>query len=165
MRSHHLLFLLLPFFIAPLLYAQESEWNNLAQIKPGAKIQVIEQSLKSTSGKFVGFSDAALTANVNGREVTIPRRQVYRVSVVGKNRKRNVLLGLAFGAGVGLGVGFALKNNVATSERPALIAGLTPVYAGAGAGIGALLPSSKSVYSGAPSEHARADGPSSSFHP
>lgn len=59
--------------IAPLLQAQDSQWQNLSQIRPGAKIQVIEQSLKSTSGRFVRFSATDLTfkaENMGGQRQT-----------------------------------------------------------------------------------------------
>src|SRR5215470_11603954 len=84
--------------------AQKSRWENLDQIHAGAKVQVVERSLKSNSGKFVGFSDTDLTIEVLGNELVIPREQVYRVTVSGKNRKRNALIGTGIGAAAGLGV-------------------------------------------------------------
>ncbi len=61
--------------------AQTSRWQNLDQIHRGAKIEVVEQSLKSTSGKFVRYSQGDLTLEVQGKEITIQKEQVYRVSV------------------------------------------------------------------------------------
>ena len=156
MRSRHLLLSsVLAFLIAPLLQAQESRWENLAQIQPGTKVQVVEKSLKSTSGKFVGFSDTSLTLDVDKKEVVIPQNQVYRLSIPGKNRKRNALTGLAVGAGLGLAMGFAIRNNFSSSERAAAVAGITASYAGIGTGIGAILPASKTVYRAEPPKQAR----------
>jgi uncharacterized protein YcfJ len=132
------------FTLAPLAWTQSSPWQSLGQIQPGAKVQVVEQSLKSTSGRFVRFSDADLTLDVNKKEVVVPKEQVYRVSVTGKNRKRNTLIGLAAGASLGAVVGAAVQHE--TGLGGAVVAGMTVVYAGLGAGIGAIVPASKTVY-------------------
>ena len=126
--------------------AKTSRWENLDQIHRGAKIDVVEQSLKSISGKFVRDSQDDLTVDVQGKEVTIQKEQVYRVSVVGTKRKRNALIGLAAGAGAGAGWAAAMRNteNWRTGDSAGLIGGC----AGIGAGIGALIPSTstKAVY-------------------
>ena len=135
--------LLIGFALAPLLQAQESQWQNLAQIKAGTKVQVVERSLKSTSGRFVRVSETDLTLMVDKREVVLPRDQVYRVSISGKNRKRNTLIGLAVGAAAGAGVGAAANQVVGDAS---VIAGTTAAFAGVGAGIGAVIPAAKTVY-------------------
>lgn len=133
----------LGFLVAPALRAQESDWRNLSQIKPGTKIQVVEQSLKTLSGKLVRVSEIDITLQVEGNEIVLPKDQVYRVSVNGKNRKRNALIGFGIGAAAGVGVGAAVKPIVGDAK---VIPGLAAAYAGLGAGIGAVLPAGKSVY-------------------
>jgi outer membrane lipoprotein-sorting protein len=81
------------FVVAPLLEAQESQWQSLAEIRPGTKVQVVENSLKSTSTKFVSSSETGLRLKVEEKEVVIPRDQVYRVSVSGKNAQCTDWLG------------------------------------------------------------------------
>lgn len=135
--------LLAGFVVAPLLQAQQSQWHDLNQIRPGTKIQVVENSLKSTSGKFVAWSETDVTLKIENKEVVIPRDQVHRVSISGKNRKRNTLIGLAIGAGVGAGVGAATHQVVKESW---VIPGMMLAYAGVGAGVGALVPAAKAVY-------------------
>jgi len=132
------------FVLAPVLWAQSSQWQNLAQIKPGTKVQVVENSLKSTSGKFVGFSETDLTLKVEDKEVVILKDQVHRVSISGKNRKRNTLIGLAVGVGTGAAVGAAANRVVGEAW---VVPGMMLGYAGLGAGIGALVPAAKTVYS------------------
>jgi hypothetical protein len=129
--------------LAPLLHAQQSQWQNLSQIQPGARIQVVENSLKSTPGKFVGYSENGLTLRVDAKEVVIPKDQVYRVSVSGKNRLRNVLIGLAIGAGAGAGLGAAANRVV---NDAAMVPSAAAALGGVGAGVGALCPAAKSVY-------------------
>lgn len=131
------------FILAPLLQAQQSQWQNLAQVRPGTRIQVVENSLKSTSGRFVGFSETDLTLKVEDKEVVIPKDQVHRVTISGKNRKRNTLIGLAVGAGAGAAVGAAANRVVGEAW---VVPGMMLSYAGLGAGIGALVPAAKTVY-------------------
>lgn len=131
------------FVLAPVGWAQSSEWQVLGQIKAGTKVQVVEQSLKSTSGRFVRVSETNLALNVDNKEVVISRDQVYRVSISGKNRKRNVLIGLAIGAGAGAGLGAAANRVVGDA---AVVPGMAAAFAGVGAGVGALCPAAKTVY-------------------
>jgi hypothetical protein len=137
-------------FVVP-LRAQESRWENLDQIHAGAKVQVVEQNLKSTSGRFVRFSESDLTVNVNNQEIVIPREKVYRVSISGQGRKRHMLIGMAIGAAAGVGVG-AAANRVVGDDR--VIPGMALAYAGIGAGIGAIVPAAKTAYK---AESPRAD--------
>ncbi len=129
--------------LAPLLQAQESQWQELAQIKAGTKVQVVERSLKSTSGRFVRVSETDVTLKVENNEVVVPKSQVYRVSISGKNRKRNTLIGLAAGAAAGAGLG-AAANQVVGDAR--VIPGMALSFGALGAGIGALVPAAKTVY-------------------
>jgi len=135
--------LFLVFVLAPVLWAQSSQWQNLAQIKPGTKVQVVENSLKSTSGKFVGFSETDLTLKVEDKEIVILKDQVHRVSISGKNRKRNTLIGLAVGAGTGAAMGAAAHQAV---REAWVVPGTMLGHACLGAGIGALVPAAKTVY-------------------
>lgn len=131
------------FMVAPLSEAQESQWQSLAEIRAGTKVQVVEKSLKSTSGKFMGFSQSGLTLMVGDKELVVPRDQVCRVSVSGKNRKRNVLIGVAIGTAAGAGVGAAARRVAGENW---VIPGLALAYGGVGAGIGALVPATKTIY-------------------
>ena len=130
------------FILTVLLQAQESQWQDLNQIKSGTRVQVVEQSLKSTSGRLVRVSEKDLTLKVENNEVVIPQERVYRVSVAGRNRKRNLLIGLAIGGGAGAGLGAAASRVVGNAVIAPAIAG----WAGIGAGIGAICPSAKTVY-------------------
>ena len=136
--------LVMGFVLAPVLQAQESQWQNLAQIKAGTKVQVVEQSLKSTSGRFIRVSETDLTLQVEKREVVFPRDQVYRVSISGKNRKRNMVIGLAAGAATGGALGAALAER--EPGYGGAVAGSVVGFAGLGAGIGAAVPAAKTVY-------------------
>ncbi len=130
--------------LAAPLHAQKSQWENLAQIKPGNKAQVVEQSLKSILGKFVRYSETDLTLMSNGKEIVISKQQVYRVSILGKNRTRNTLIGLVIGTGVGVGMGVGLMEH--ETGYGGAVAGSIFGCAGVGAGIGAAMPSAREIY-------------------
>jgi len=136
--------LVIGFVLAPRLQAQESQWQDLGQIKAGTKIQVVERSLKSTTGRFLRISDTDLALKVETKEVVVPRDQVYRVSIRGKNRKRNVLIGLAAGAAVGGALGVAVLER--EPGYGGAVAGMIAGWAGIGAGIGAVVPAARTVY-------------------
>lgn len=146
MRRLPLGFLLAGALFAAPLHAQKPQWDNLAQIKPGNKVQVVEQSLKSTTGKFVRYSETDLTLTSDGKEVVISKQQVYRVSILGKNRKRNTLIGLGIGTGAGMGMGFGLMEH--ETGYGGAVAGSILGCAVVGAGIGAMMPSTKEIYRG-----------------
>ena len=129
--------------LIPHMQAQEGQWQSLAQVRPGTKIQVVEKSLKSVSGALVAVSETGLTMTAEGKQVVVPREQIYRVSVSGKNRKRNILVGLAIGAGVGVGIGAATRN-VVNDNKIIPLEGLA--MAGVGAGVGAVVPANRNVY-------------------
>jgi len=66
----------------------QSQWQRLAEIRPGTKVQVVETSLKSTSGEFVSFSEAGITLHAQGQGAVIPKERVYRVSINGNPTRK-----------------------------------------------------------------------------
>lgn len=137
-------FLLLLLLTAQPMPAQEGHWQNLSQNQAWKVVDVIDRHLKRYTGKFVGFSDTNLTLLVNNQEINIAKDEVYRVTAAGKDRKRNVLVGLAIGAGAGLGLGAALMER--EEGYGGAVAGTGLGFAGIGAGVGAIVPSHKTVY-------------------
>lgn len=133
-----------PFLLAQLVQAQESRWQNLSEIHSGTKIQVVQTSLKSVSGRFVSFSETELTLDTGSGQVVVPKDSVFRVTVSGRNRKRHMLIGMAVGAGLGGLVG----GLIAEREKGfgGAVAGLVGGYAAVGTTIGAALPAGKTVY-------------------
>ncbi len=140
--------ILFPLFILlltpELCIAQQSRWANLAEISPGQKLSVVDRHNQSVSGEFLRFSDTYIALRVNGREITIAREEVSRVTTKGQHRKRNVLIGLLVGAGVGAGLGGGMMER--ESGYGGAVAGTTVGFAAIGAGVGALIPGSKVVY-------------------
>ena len=136
MRLHQVGTLLLGLVMVPLLHGVESDWQNLARIQSGDRIQVVDQQMRSYTDKFVRFSEAGITLLIADKEVTIPKEDVYRVTVVSRGRGRHVLRGLLIGAGIGLGIGAAASApDSAKGSRGAIIGTGTIL----GAGIGSLV--------------------------
>lgn len=135
----------------PGLFAQSAgdSWNNLSQIQPGRRIQVVDRKLKAVEGRFVSFDDQGIVLRSGQDPVSIPRAEVFSVKDRETSRRgRHALLGLAIGAGVGAVVGaVAGKSYHESGETPVFMAVFTPIGAGAGAAVGAALPAGqKTIY-------------------
>jgi hypothetical protein len=61
--------------------AQESEedsWENLKNLRVGQEIQVIQATLKSLKGSYLGFSDEAISLRLGDQDTTVSRPDVMR---------------------------------------------------------------------------------------
>jgi len=123
--------------------SQQDRWQSLGQIKAGEKVTVIDRQLATHTGKFLRFSETDLSLRETGKEITIDRDNVYRVTISGHHRGRNALIGLAAGAAVG-GV---LAGQMEREENYAAAAtGCVAGFAAVGGGVGALIPGTRTVY-------------------
>ena len=126
----------------------EESWGNLRSLGVGEKVHVVDQKLKSLDGTFRSFSDEAVTFQVGQDEVTVQRPEVLRVTSLERARRgRNAAIGFVIGAGL---TG-ALMAATATSRGledfpPAMIPVGIAAYGAVGAGIGAIVPSHKTIY-------------------
>ncbi len=137
----------------PQAAAVETGWSNLQQLRVGQRIEVVDTNLKKLKGTFLSFSEEAISLRVKKQEVAVQREDVFRVSLREKSKRlRNVLIGLAIGAGAGV----AAAEIFARTEQPiAPFRGeyraiayvvLVPVGLGVGAGIGAGFPGYQTIY-------------------
>ncbi len=130
----------------PLLLAQKPEqsWDNLRQLHPGEKIEVIDMKLKSTKGHFVSFTEQSLSLEATDKPVTLPRSDVYRVtSRERSHRGRNALIGAAWGAGISVALAVLPAGDRRLGQDFPVI---FPVGIGLGAGLGATSPGYKTIY-------------------
>jgi hypothetical protein len=138
--------------LLPLLASAQdagNSWDNLNQLRAGQKIEVVDMKMKSVVGKFVSSSDDAITIQKDGDTVSLPRPDVYRVSSrEDSKRGRNMLTGLAVGAGAGLAIGAALdaRVNYESDECCMGMAIVTPIGAGVGFGLGAASHGYRTIY-------------------
>jgi hypothetical protein len=141
--------LLLLLLVPGLSLAQSSQnnWDNLKQLRPGQKIEVVDTSMKSLRGAFVSVSDEAITLQVGKSQESIERAKVVRVSVRdNSHRTRNMLLGAGILGGIALAataVPLGISGNEGTSCgacAAAIAAGF-----GGGAALGAI-PGSRTIY-------------------
>jgi len=126
-------------------------WDNLKQLQPGQRIEVVDMKLKSLKGTFVSFSEGAISLRVKESEVAVPRPDVLRVSDREHSKSlRNKLLGLAIGAGAGAAVGLGAGATGSSYERAFNmgVGGLVGTGVGAGLGVlvGACFPEQQTVY-------------------
>src|SRR5512135_3386009 len=107
MRLRWVAALVLGLVMVPLVRGATSDWQSLTKIQPGDRVEVVDQQMRSYTGKFVSFSEMGIILTFADKEVTIPKENVYRVTVVSRGRGRHVLRGLLIGTGIGLGIGAA----------------------------------------------------------
>lgn len=143
LRGLLFLFILLMLFAPQNARAQQSQWQNLEKIRIGQKVTVIGRDHKSVSGTLLRFSDNDLTLRVKDSDVKINRDNVSRVTVRGGHRGRNALIGLLAVGGCSAMAAAATNHESGAGEAAAFAGvGLGTV----GAGIGALIPGSKTIY-------------------
>jgi hypothetical protein len=122
-------------------------WDNLKQLQPGQKVEVVDANMKSLRGPFVSVSEEAITLQVGKSQEAIERAKVVRVSVRDtSHRTRNMLLGSGILGGIALAaaaVPLGITGNEGTSCgvcAAAIAAGF-----GGGAALGAI-PGNRTVY-------------------
>ncbi len=143
-RFYALIFLGL--ILALPLSAQQSNWQNLAQVRPGDRIELTDMHLKVQSGDFVSFTESDLTMRVAGKEVVMPKEEVYRVTVHGRGRGRHVLRGLLIGGAIGGGIAGIVAAKYPDQGAGQGVAAAAMVGGGIGAGIGAAKPGHLFIY-------------------
>jgi hypothetical protein len=74
-----LLLVLVPIF--GMAQSAKDSWDNLRQLHPGQKIEVVDTSMQSLRGTVVSFSEEALTLQVGKTQQSIERAKVVRLSV------------------------------------------------------------------------------------
>ena len=98
------------FLCALNLGAQSGGWSSVKSIAPGEEVRVVVSGRGSIQGSLQSVTDDSVVLNAGSGPQTLGHRDVTRVSVKKKShRRRNALIGLAAGAGVGAVVGVASK--------------------------------------------------------
>lgn len=127
-------------------WSAEDDWANLAQLKAGDRVAVVNAGMATATGDFRASNTDSLTVRVDGQERQFARASVVRISRLGHaHRVRNAVILGAVGGLVGAAA-FRFGNGCAETNdgcRNAALASLGG--AGAGAAIGALLPSRPQV--------------------
>jgi hypothetical protein len=125
--------------------AQTADWGVLKSIAVGAEVRIVVSGRSALQGSLVGVTDDSFLLHSGSGQQTFGRQEVMRVSVKKKShRKRNVLIGLAAGAGVGLVAGLASQcagGSCFVLSRGELTAVTTTVGAGVGTLVGVAIPS------------------------
>lgn len=141
-----LLFLVLAPVFGMAQSAKDSR-DNLKQLRPGQKIEVVDTSMKSLRGPFVSVSEEAITLQVGKSQESIERSKVVRVSVRdNSHRTRNMLLGSGILGGIALAAAYI---PLAASSNEGNSCGVCVVTIVAGFGGGAAfgaIPGSRTVY-------------------
>jgi hypothetical protein len=119
--------------------ADRGDWQNLAQLEAGRKIEVFTGRGKA-KGEFVRFDQDALTIREKNGARAVPRAEVTRVST--SKRSRGIWIGVAAGAATGAIAGGLLSSRLANESGGDFANAKGPVTAltaAFGALIGALI--------------------------
>jgi hypothetical protein len=123
------------------LRAANSEWDDLAILKPGQQIRVELNDAKSHQGAFQALNDEGITLRQPAGEQTLARKDILRVDAYsgGKNhRLRNIVIGATVGAI--LATTLVLINRNPRNDWWHSTAWVWLVLVPAGAGSGAAIP-------------------------
>lgn len=121
----------------------DDAWCQVAQVPAGEHVRVVLGDSTTYRGAFRMADTESITLVVAGHDQRLSRARIRQVSVArGTHRRRNVLIGLAIGGATSaVAIGLHCRGQSSGCNEVA------PVYfyplAGAGAGIGALLPAEK----------------------
>ena len=125
----------------------KDSWDNLKQLRPAQKIEVMDTSMKSLRGPFVSVSEEAITLQVGKSQESIERTNVVRVSVRdNSHRSRNMLLASGILGGIAVAA-TAVPLKAGSNEGnscPACAAAIAAGFGG-GAALGAI-PGGRTVY-------------------
>lgn len=149
--ARHAFIVAIATFVVPMVAAEapKASWENLNQLSPGQKIQVVQMDLKSQTGRFLACSDEGIRVSTNSGEITLAREDVLRVTLQQKShRLRNALIGAAVGGAAGVAIGAATvdKGPDESGEGNIGKALFGLIGTGAGAGVGAAIPGHPTVY-------------------
>jgi hypothetical protein len=123
-------------------------WDNLKQLQPGQRIEVVDKKMKTLSGAFVSSSDDSISLREGKSEQSVARADVVRVNVRdNSHRTRNVLLGSGILGGIALAVALPLvvQQSNEGNSCGACVAVIAAGFGG-GAALGAAIPGSRTVY-------------------
>jgi outer membrane lipoprotein SlyB len=145
--------LMLMFFVIGMScpsWAQSSgaSWESLNTLHAGDKIQVTEMNSKVVSGKFVSYSDTAISLQARAGQQTIQKQDVGTVKLAKNNKRlRNTAIGAGIGAGAGAGIGAGAWESRGFLGGKGVGAAVGAVIGAlAGAVVGALVPNHQTVY-------------------
>jgi hypothetical protein len=142
--------LFLPFFA---FAADPQTWSRVLSLPSGERIEVISHKLKKTEGEFVSANMDSVQLRSASAVLSIPRPEVFRISRKGHSKRlRNVLLGAAVGAGVGLVIGAAKDASYSEDGEHLAKMLITPIGAGLGAAVGSALPAFETIYRAPPTQ-------------
>jgi hypothetical protein len=127
--------------------SSQNNWDNLKQLRPGQKIEVVDSKMKTLKGTFVSVSDDAISLQVGKSEESVARADVVRVSVRDtSHRTRNMLLGSGVIGGIALiPAGILLAQQSNEGNRCAACVAAIAAGFGGGAALGAI-PGNRTIY-------------------
>jgi len=127
--------------------SSQDKWDNLKELSPGQKIQVVDSNMKTLNGTFVSASGEAISLRTGKGEESVLRSSVVRVSVRdNSHRARNMLMASGVIGGIVLipcAIVLAQQSNEGNSSTACV--GAIAAGFGGGAALGAI-PTNRTIY-------------------
>ncbi len=127
------------FLLAPALALPADEilasWQNLKQLPPGQKVEIVVKKGLPARGAFIAVTDESISIRTKKQELSVARADVKRVRR--QRGSRSALIGLGVGAGAGAGLGAGVGEGL-SHESGGDFASLKPAIIGVTAALGAL---------------------------
>lgn len=129
--------ILLAIIALPAIAQNQPTWENLATLKLGNRIGIIQSDMRWVEGQFAGFSDSGISIRAD-QPITIRKAKVILVYRCPRARRSlRVVIGAAIGVGAGVllngTVGQRFRNEGQDVPASAWISGSAAVGAGVGA--------------------------------
>jgi hypothetical protein len=125
----------------------KGSWDDLKQLSPGQKIEVVDMQMKTLKGEFVSFTDETISLREGKGVQSVERANVARVSVRDtSHRARKIMLGAGIFGGIALAAAIVPLKEASNEGNGcgACVAAIAAGFGG-GAAFGAL-PGYRTIY-------------------
>lgn len=134
-------------FAASALAASHDDWNDVVELQPGARIEVIHGALQKTTGRLAAVNGDSISIQTEGELLLVDRTDVRRVTVKSGSRKRRALIGALIGAAAGTAFAVIGGANDSFEVQTGIVAAAAATGgAGIGAAIGSATGGSRTIY-------------------
>jgi hypothetical protein len=111
----------------------------LAPTSEGKEVRLTGMDGVKRTGKLVSLSSSAVVIRAKGQDVSIPLNEVHKVEKVAHHDRIGAAIGAAWAAIGWMAIAATRDTCGDCEDGPNAMMLLTPIYVGAGAGIGAMI--------------------------
>ena len=127
--------------------SSQDNWDNVKELRPGQKVEVVDSDMKTFNATFVSVSDEAISLRTGKGEMSVLRAKVVRISVRdNSHRTRNILMASGVVGGVAL-IPSVILLKINSNEGNGCGACVAAIAAGFGGGAAlGTIPGNRTIY-------------------